>query len=136
VHYDGIITNPPYGERCKLAEKFIEKGLTCIADYGFMAMLLPVDFDSAGGRAHLFRDCPQFAGRIVLTKRIKWFDKPVPCKPCGGSGKIGDDKCAKCNGKGEKKTGPTESHTWFLWQQTWLGDRVSPRIWYAPTVVP
>ena len=36
---------------------------------GFVAMLLR-DFDHAEGRANLFADCPQFAKKIVLTRRI------------------------------------------------------------------
>jgi hypothetical protein len=132
VHYDGIITNPPYGERSKTAEGFIEFGLARISDYGFLALLLPVDFDSGGTRAKYFRDCPQFAGTIVLTKRIKWFEGEVQCKPCKGAGTIGEDKCKSCGGRGTKKTGPSENHAWFLWQQTWLSNREHPRKWYAP----
>lgn len=132
VHYDGIVTNPPYGERCKTAEMFIEHGLKRIADYGFMALLLPVDFDSAGTRNKFFDDCPQFAGTIVLTKRIKWFEGEVECKPCSATGKIDGSKCKSCGGKGKKKTGPSENHAWFLWENTWLQRRSRPNKWYAP----
>lgn len=114
VHYDGIITNPPYGARCGTAEQFIEAGLRRIQDYGFLALLLPVDFDSAKTRARFFRDCPAFAGRIVLTRRIKWFDQPT------------------ADGKSQ---GPSENHAWFLWQNTWIRDRVPPRVWYAPKIL-
>jgi hypothetical protein len=37
---------------------------------GFVAMLLRCDFDHAKRRAYLFADCPQFAKKIVLTRRI------------------------------------------------------------------
>ena len=37
---------------------------------GFVAMLLRCDFDHAKGRAYLLADCPQFAKKIVLTRRI------------------------------------------------------------------
>ena len=113
VHYDGIITNPPYGPRCTKAVAFCESGLKRIRDYGFLALLLPVDFDSAKTRAHLFRDCREFAGKIVLTQRIKWFEPPP----------------------GEKKAGPSENHAWYLWQRTWIGERQTPRIMYAPSEV-
>lgn len=105
VHFDGIVTNPPYGQRGKMAAAFIERGLRHITDYGFLALLLPVDFDAAGGRQHLFGECREFAGRITLTKRIKWFDGP---------------------------SSPSVNHAWFLWQRTWIGDSREPRIWYAP----
>jgi hypothetical protein len=37
-------------------------------------MLLRRDFDHAATRAHLFAGCPTFAKKVVLTKRIKWFE--------------------------------------------------------------
>lgn len=105
THYDGIITNPPYGHRGELAEAFIRRGLRKTADYGFLALLLPVDFDSAVKRRALFADCPYFAGKIILTQRIKWFDGP---------------------------SSPSANHAWFLWQRTWIGERQTPRLLYAP----
>jgi hypothetical protein len=134
IHYDGIITNPPFGSRGKLAEAFIRAGLRRTADYGFLALLLPADFDSAVTRASLFEGCEQFAGKITLRKRIKWFDQPVPCKPCGGSGRVADAVCAKCRGTGKKKVGPKENHAWYLWQRTWVGESQIKRIMYAPKV--
>jgi tRNA G10 N-methylase Trm11 len=52
-HFDAIITNPPFGSRGKLAEQFIRTGLRRITDCPFMALLLPVDFDSAKTRMPL-----------------------------------------------------------------------------------
>lgn len=132
THYDGIITNPPYGERGKLSELFIESGLRRIADYGFLALLLPGDFDAASTRAKYFRDCPIFSGQITLTKRIKWFDEEVTCKKCNGTGLMSGLKCKPCKGKGMKKSGPSEGHAWFLWQRTWIGGSQVPRKMYAP----
>lgn len=111
THYEGIITNPPYGRQNRTAEAFIRQGLRMIADYGFLALLLPVDFDSAKTRAEFFRDCPLFTAKIVLTRRIKWFEPP----------------------EGEKSSGPSQNHTWFVWQRTWVGERQIPRTLYAPT---
>jgi hypothetical protein len=106
--YDGIVTNPPYGERGKLAEAFIETGLRRIAEHGgFLALLLPADFDHAKSRARFFLD-PRYCGLIKLTKRVKWFP----------------------NGK----HGPKDNHCWHIWSQTLIGDRQSPRVWYAPRV--
>jgi hypothetical protein len=87
--FGGVLTNPPFGERGKLAVAFIRVGLQHLGN-GFLALLLPNDFDSAKSRVPLFHDCPQFAGKIVLTKRCKWFDTP-------GS------------------ASPKENHAWFLW---------------------
>jgi hypothetical protein len=106
--FDGIITNPPYGARAKLAEKFIEIGLRHIASGdGFLALLLPVDFDAAKTRSHLFAGCPHFAGKIVLTRRIVWFAHP------------------------DKRESPKENHGWFLWQRNPIRGR-QPVVRYAP----
>lgn len=102
---DGIVTNPPYGERMTLAEAFIRRSLDITGTRGFVAMLLPVDFDSASRRAWAFAECPRYAGKVVLTKRIKWFDGPAS---------------------------PSVSHAWFLWDRQPLAGRLHPRIWYAP----
>ena len=66
----GIVTNPPYEQ----AEEFCAHALKLTAPVkGFVAMLLRCDFDHAKRRAYLFADCPQFAKKIVLTRRIVWF---------------------------------------------------------------
>jgi hypothetical protein len=74
--FDAVITNPPFGGQGRLAERFITAGIARIGD-GFLALLLPVDFDSAKTRAELFGRCPQFVGKLVLTRRIKWFEHPT-----------------------------------------------------------
>jgi hypothetical protein len=74
---DLIVTNPPYGQGNRLAVKFIEAGLRRIADRGTLALLLSVDFDSAKTRSHLFCSCPYFIGKVVLTKRVVWFEQPT-----------------------------------------------------------
>ena len=105
---DSVITNPPYGKRNALAEKFIASGLyNVVARHWTMAMLLPVDFDSAAGRAQFFGDCPNFSAKITLTKRIKWFD----------------------DGKGKS---PSNNHAWFLWGPTRDVGRYPPQLLYAP----
>lgn len=104
----GIITNPPYGQQGRIAEAFIERAL--YLDTPFIAMLLSVDFDSGSSRTHLFGDCPQFAGKIVLLKRITWFTPR--------------------HIKGEKKpAGPSQNHAWYIWQH---GNKAEPVIRYGP----
>jgi hypothetical protein len=66
-------TNPPYGPRGATACSFIEHGLVLTRH---VVLLLPIDFDSAKGRTHLFRDCPAFAHKIILLGRVKWFAGP------------------------------------------------------------
>jgi hypothetical protein len=88
---DGIITNPPGGDRNTLAVRFVELAIERIGDGGFVAMLLPNDFDCAAGRRHLFADCRTFYAKLVLTRRIVWFDGP------GAS--------------------PKENHSWFIWRK-------------------
>lgn len=83
---DAIITNPPYN----CAQKFIERALALIApSRGQVAMLLRADFDHAKTRKHLFGQHPAFSKKIVLTKRIRWFEGT--------------------------KGSPSFNHVWFVW---------------------
>ena len=82
---DAIITNPPYDT----AREFIEQALRYAeSTSGIVAMLLRTDYDHARTRRHLFADCPAFAKKVVLTKRIVWFE--------GGKS-------------------PSFNHAWFIW---------------------
>jgi len=81
-----IITNPPY----KCAQAFIEHALKLTSDNsGFVAMLLRTDFDHAKSRRHLFADHLAFKKKLVLTKRIQWFE--------------------------DSKSSPSFNHAWFMW---------------------
>lgn len=77
-----IITNPPY----TLAEEFIEHALNLSP---FTGMLLRTDFDHAKTRQGLFGNHPAFSKKLVLTKRIKWFE--------------------------DSKGSPSFNHAWYLW---------------------
>jgi hypothetical protein len=81
-----MITNPPYA----LAREFIERALR-IGGNRIVAMLLRRDFDHASSRAHLFGDCPMFAKKVVLTKRIRWFE--------------------------DSNGAPSFNHCWMIWDQ-------------------
>jgi hypothetical protein len=85
-----IVTNPPFNRE---AEKFIRHGLKLLSGVPdpFMAMLLPIDFDSGKTRRDMFADCPLFAGKIVMTSRIIWIERP------GAS--------------------PTTNHAWYYWKK-------------------
>lgn len=97
-----IVTNPPY----ELAREFIEHALKLVRDInGTVAMLLRTDFDHANGRRHLFADHPAFAKKVVLTRRIVWFEGP--------------------------KAAPSFNHAWFIWD--WSND-TPPVLAYGPTV--
>jgi hypothetical protein len=101
---DAVITNPPY----ELAQEFIEHALRMVEPVrGFVAMILRTDFDHAKSRSHLFRDCPAFAKKLVLMKRIVWF--------------------AEENGK--PKASPSFNHAWYVWD--WRHDG-APSIAYGP----
>ncbi len=81
-----IITNPPYVN----AEAFIIFALTLMKPVnGFVAMLLRTDYDHAKTRRNLFSKHPAFAKKIVLTKRIRWFE--------------------------DSKGSPSFNHAWFIW---------------------
>lgn len=105
---DNICANPPYGVQGRLAVRFIEKSLDVTrARCGKVAMLLRVDFDSAGTRSHVFANHPAFAAKYTLTKRIRWANLD------------------------QKKSGPTENHAWFLWD--WSKRRDAARTYgYLP----
>lgn len=99
-----IITNPPY----TLAQEFCEHALRLMEPVGGqVAMLLRVDFDSAKTRSHLFRDCPAWSKKVVLTKRIVWF--------------VEDD--------GKPKSSPSENHALYIWDWKHEGP---PTLAYAP----
>jgi hypothetical protein len=90
---DGIVTNPPYALACE----FIEKALDLTKpDDGFVAMLLRTDYDHAKTRQHLFAGCPAFAKKLVLSRRIKWFDGPGAA--------------------------PSFNHAWFIWNWRHRGE--------------
>lgn len=97
--FRGIITNPPY----TLATKFIERALSLVPEDGFVAMLLRCDFDSAKKRKHLFGGCPQFAKKLTLTQRIRWFE--------------------------DCRASPSFNHAWFVWLRAHQGP---PTIAYGP----
>jgi hypothetical protein len=107
--FDAIITNPPGGKRNRTAESFIDSGLRRIARGGLLALLLSTDFDSAATRRRFFHDCPLFCARIVLTKRIVWFER----------------------GDGEREA-PKENYAWYVWQRSVLHIQTPPVTLYAP----
>jgi hypothetical protein len=87
---DAIVTNPPYGKGGRMAERFIERALEVTRPrHGVVAMLLKVDFDSGSTRLRFFADCPAWACKVVLLKRILWFES---------------------NGNT-----PSDNHAWFVW---------------------
>lgn len=102
-HCNCIITNPPY--RRDLIEGFIRKSLELMeAVNGRVSMLLRIDFDSAITRSDIFGDCKAWYQKLVLTKRIKWFDDG-------------------------NKNGPSENHAWYTWD--WSKGNGRPTIIYG-----
>lgn len=101
-----IATNPPYQK--DLVEAFIRKALALMKPVnGRVSMLLRVDFDSAKTRADIFADHPAWCEKLVLTKRIMWFEPPP----------------------GAKRHGPSENHAWFTWD--WRYKEHGARIIYG-----
>jgi hypothetical protein len=97
---DAIITNPPY----ELATEFIDRAMEITRGAaGMVAMLLRTDFDHAKTRRRLFAEHPAFAKKIVLTKRIQWFE--------------------------ESKGSPSFNHAWFIWDWKHQG---APTLAYRP----
>ena len=95
-----VVTNPPY----VLAQEFCEHAIELMRPVnGLVAMLLRTDFDHAKTRQHLFSGCPNFARKLVLTKRIKWFE--------------------------DSKGQPSFNHAWYIWDHTHQG---APTLAYGP----
>lgn len=101
-----IITNPPY--KRGVVDKFVRHALKLTQPYdGMVAMLLKVDFDCGSTRADIFENHPAYLGKVVLTRRIVWFD----------SG---------------NKNGPKENHAWFIWD--WRRIRTQAESVPLPTI--
>lgn len=95
-----IITNPPY----ETAEHFINMSLHLTeGGGGLVAMLLRTDYDHAKTRGYMFGAHKAFAKKIVLTKRIKWFE--------------------------DSKGQPSFNHAWFIWDWQHKGP---PVLAYGP----
>lgn len=113
ARYDAIITNPPYENRGQTAEAFIRHALAMLERYRFdrmlrwCAFLLNTNFDAAGTRAPLF-DSPHFAARIVLRRRIEWFERGPDDDP------------------------PSENHAWFVWSSHARRAGQAAQTLYAP----
>ena len=97
---DAIVTNPPY----ELATEFCKHAIDLMKpNDGLVAMLLRTDFDHAKTRQYLFAEHLAFSKKLVLTKRIKWF---------------------------EDSTGqPSFNHAWFIWNWKHIG---LPNLVYGP----
>lgn len=94
-----IITNPPYD----IAFHFVTHAIHLMrAREGLVAMLLRTDWDHARSRVYLFTELP-FAKKLVLTKRIKWFE--------------------------DTKGQPSFNHAWFIWDWKHRGP---PTLAYGP----
>lgn len=92
ANFDVIVTNPPFNK----ATQFIEHALKLTRPHhGMVAMLLRTDFDHAKTRRHLFDGNSAFAIKLVLTKRIVWFDRPGAA--------------------------PSFNHAWFIWSWKHIG---------------
>ncbi len=83
-----IITNPPFDQ----ADEFVRHALKLTEpELGKVAMLLPVNFDTAKGRKDIFADHPAFARKLILTRRIRWANIE------------------------QKSAGPSMNHAWYVW---------------------
>lgn len=103
--FDAIVTNPPFGKRGELAEAFIRHAVLKL-NAPIAAFLLRIDYDSAKTRVDMFRDCPTFAGKIVLLDRINWFERAG-------------------------KAGSSTNHAWFIWDRSGRNDGGAPWIAYG-----
>ena len=102
--WDAVITNPPYKQACE----FISRAMEVMEPFaGMVAMLLRTDFDHAESRRDMFdrrgHSESRFYKKVVLTRRIRWF---------------------------EDSTGsPSFNHAWFIWDWKHTGP---PTLAYGP----
>jgi hypothetical protein len=104
---DHIVTNPPY-ER-EISEPFVRRAVDMVAtgDIKSVSVLMRNEWDCAHTRRALFGDCDFYAGKIVLTKRPRWFEK-----------RDGDSS-------------PRHNYAWFHWRH----DATDPVIrYYHPSM--
>ena len=106
--FAGMVSNPPFGVRGRLAERFIEARLRRLKYCRFLALLLPVDFNSAITRGRLFGDFPHYRAKITLRGRIAWFKRN--------------------DGTREE---PKENSAWYLWESSALRQPPPPLLLYA-----
>ncbi len=85
-----IATNPPFRLASEFCRRAVERSLR-------VAMLLPINFDSAKSRRDLFADNAAFKAKYVLMTRIRWTNLP------------------------QVKAGPSQNHAWFVWDRTYTG---------------
>lgn len=101
-----IITNPPYG---KLVTEFMERGLHYIRTdkARLVAMLARNELDCAGSeRSHLFKNCPEFSSKVVLTWRPRWIK--------------------------DSKGSPRHQYAWYVWEPAMTVIAANgPQIYYA-----
>ena len=97
--FDAIVTNCPW----RLATEFIEAGPRRTEKRGSLALLLPIDFNSAITRPEFFRDCPRFASKLVLLGRVVWYPSA--------------------------DAAPKENTAWYLWSHD--PQRTDPIIMYS-----
>ena len=103
-HITDIITNPPYGLGGRMALGFIIRSLELTRERGgLVAMLLKDNYDSARGRKAIFRDNPAWSMKLVLMRRIVWFES-------------------------DSGHGPSENHAWYIWDWKHSGPA---RLFYA-----
>jgi hypothetical protein len=81
----------------------VQRALGSVCNQGIVAMLLRTDFDHAKTRQHLFAKHAAFAKKVVLTKRIRWFE--------------------------DSKGAPSFNHAWFIWDWRHSGP---PTLAYGP----
>jgi hypothetical protein len=89
-----IVTNPPFS----LSDKFAEHAIALTKESaGKVALLLPVTWDCAKKRIHLF-DRP-FKCKYIFIKRIRWENVV------------------------QKKNPPMHNHAWYVWDWSYEGPR-------------
>jgi len=97
-HFAGdIITNPPF----KLAEKFVEKGMSVINEGNHLILFLKIQFLEGQKRKELFKKYPP---------------KYVYCHSSRQT-------CAK-NGEFHKYKAATQFYAWYVWEKGFTGDTI------------
>jgi len=105
---NSIFSNPPY--KHPLSYMIIKHAIEITPEGGYVAMLMPFEWDAPAGRADLFDEHSCFYKKIVLPFRVWWF-KRDPKDP------------------DFKKKSPHKYHCWLVWKK---GHRGGGKIVHLP----
>ena len=97
IHNGDILTNPPF----KLAEEFVEKGMSLLQENKRLILFLKIQFLEGQKRRELFKKYPP---KYVYVHSER-------------------QQCAR-DGEFEKYTATTQFYAWYVWEKGFSGETI------------